>query len=280
MVPRVGSAAVLLTLLVGPASAQVQVLPRVDVVATPLPPMLGAAASASEGDVPREQIEARPVFRPGEILEEVPSLIVTQHSGEGKANQYFLRGFNLDHGTDLAITVNAGAGYHSNDVRGATIAFDPNDRVTPVSKVPLLVRSKGAEIGARRATADLEASLALFVLDFDSELVFSGDAGTTEASRPSRRIGAELATLWRPFQWLVLDVDAAVTRARFTDDDPAGDRIPGAPNAVASVGAAFDKLGAWFGGVQLRYFGRRPLVEDDSVTSKPTTLVSARLGYR
>lgn len=46
-----------------------------------------------------------PLSRPGEAVEVVPGLIVTQHSGEGKANQYFLRGFNLDHGTDLAITV-------------------------------------------------------------------------------------------------------------------------------------------------------------------------------
>ena len=50
-------------------------------------------------------VNARPFARPGEALEVVPGLIVTQHSGEGKANQYFLRGFNLDHGTDLAIRV-------------------------------------------------------------------------------------------------------------------------------------------------------------------------------
>jgi hypothetical protein len=52
-----------------------------------------------------EELLSRPVTRPGEILEAAPGLVVTQHSGEGKANQYFLRGFNLDHGTDLAITL-------------------------------------------------------------------------------------------------------------------------------------------------------------------------------
>ncbi|WP_431014868.1 TonB-dependent receptor plug domain-containing protein [Bradyrhizobium pachyrhizi] len=51
------------------------------------------------------EVNAVPFARPGEALEIVPGLIVTQHSGEGKANQYFLRGFNLDHGTDLAIRV-------------------------------------------------------------------------------------------------------------------------------------------------------------------------------
>lgn len=62
----------------------------------------GYASSASMGLVVSEQIEQRPISRTGEILETVPGLIVTQHSGEGKANQYFLRGFNLDHGTDMA----------------------------------------------------------------------------------------------------------------------------------------------------------------------------------
>ncbi len=61
--------------------------------------------AASAETVTGEQVNARPFSRVGEALEIVPGLIVTQHSGEGKANQYFLRGFNLDHGTDLAITV-------------------------------------------------------------------------------------------------------------------------------------------------------------------------------
>ncbi len=59
--------------------------------------------AASEQRVSGETLNTRPIERPGEMLEAVPGLIVTQHSGEGKANQYFLRGFNLDHGTDLAI---------------------------------------------------------------------------------------------------------------------------------------------------------------------------------
>jgi TonB-dependent receptor-like protein len=59
-------------------------------------------AAASAMTISGADINARPFSRPGEALEAVPGLIVTQHSGEGKANQYFLRGFNLDHGTDLA----------------------------------------------------------------------------------------------------------------------------------------------------------------------------------
>ena len=65
----------------------------------------GVADAASVGTVTRQQIEARTVYRPGELLESTPGLIVSQHSGEGKANQFYLRGFNLDHGTDLRTTV-------------------------------------------------------------------------------------------------------------------------------------------------------------------------------
>ncbi|MFP5284893.1 MAG: TonB-dependent receptor plug domain-containing protein, partial [Thermoanaerobaculia bacterium] len=67
--------------------------------------MVGVADSASEGVTGREDLEKRPILRPGELLETVPGVIITQHSGSGKANQYFLRGFNLDHGTDFRVTV-------------------------------------------------------------------------------------------------------------------------------------------------------------------------------
>src|SRR5438477_1715192 len=66
---------------------------------------IGTSDAASEGKITRQLIEDRPILRPGELLELVPGLIITQHSGAGKANQYFLRGFNLDHGTDFATTL-------------------------------------------------------------------------------------------------------------------------------------------------------------------------------
>ena len=71
-------------------------------------------------------------------------------------------------GTRREFYGNAGYGLHSNDIRGATITVDPNDKVTPLDRVPLLVRSKGAEIGVRtKAIEGLTSSLALFVLNFD-----------------------------------------------------------------------------------------------------------------
>ena len=67
--------------------------------------LVGVAQSASQGAITAQQLGARPMARAGEVLETIPGVIISQHSGEGKANQYYLRGFNLDHGTDFATTV-------------------------------------------------------------------------------------------------------------------------------------------------------------------------------
>jgi len=176
---------------------------------------------------------------------------------------------------------NAGYGLHSNDIRGATITVDPNDKVTPLDRVPLLVRSKGAEIGIRsKAIEGLTTSLAVFVLDFDSELLFVGDAGTTEPSRPSRRVGVEWTNQYKFLPWMTLDFDLAYTHARFTDFDVVGNRIPGAPALVASGGIAFGGDSGWFGALRARYFGPRPLIEDDSVRSQGSLIFNARAGYK
>ena len=137
---------------------------------------MGVSDSANPGTVTQQQLEARTVYRPGELLEATPGLIVSQHSGEGKANQFYLRGFNLD--------------------------------------------------------------------------------------------------------WLTVDADIAFAHACFREVDAAGQRVPGAVEGVASVAAAVDKLGPWFGAVQFRYFGPRPLIEDNSVRSASTSTLNARVGYK
>jgi hypothetical protein len=179
--------------------------------------------------------------------------------------------------------LNAGTGFHSNDARGTVTTIDPVT-LAPVSPVPFLVRSRGAEAGIRnQPNKDVVSTFSVFVLDFDSEIVFVGDAGTTEASRPSRRVGAEYTLHAKLLPWLTLDLDAAYTQARFLADDPAapGRRIPGAIEGVVSAGLSFDNLwGGCFGGAKVRYFGPRPLIEDNSVRSKASYPVSARLGYK
>ncbi|MBI3403578.1 MAG: TonB-dependent receptor [Acidobacteria bacterium] len=175
---------------------------------------------------------------------------------------------------------NGGFGFHSNDARGTTITRDPStgetaDRVTP------LVRAKGAEVGVRTvAIPHAQSSVSVWSLNLDSELVFTGDAGTTEASRPSRRYGVEWANYLAPRPWLIFDGDVSWSQAHFTDFDPAGDRIPGSVQTVISAGATLDSLHNVFGSVRLRYFGPRALIEDGSVRSKATALLNLEAGYK
>jgi hypothetical protein len=94
---RTGTPAPLrISLVVGAVSTTINVQGRQD-------DLIGIAESGTEGTIGAEEIQDRPILRSGEVLETVPGLIITQHAGGGKANQYFLRGFNLDHGTDIAI---------------------------------------------------------------------------------------------------------------------------------------------------------------------------------
>jgi outer membrane receptor protein involved in Fe transport len=176
---------------------------------------------------------------------------------------------------------NVGRGFHSNDARGTTIRVDPNDGVTPVDRVSPLVRATGAEVGLRTAAIpNLQLAASLWTLQLDSELVFSGDGGSTEPSRASRRTGVELGAYYAPLEHVVLDADLAWTRARYTDPDPAGDRIPNAVENVLSVGVTVNGDAGWFGGARLRYFGPAPLIEDDSARSRSTMLVNVEAGYR
>jgi outer membrane receptor protein involved in Fe transport len=126
---------------------------------------------------------------------------------------------------------------------------------------------------------DLQTAVTIFGLDLASELLFVGDAGITEASRPSRRTGIEWQNFYRPRPWLSLDADLAWSNARFRDHAPEGDHIPGSIQRAAAAGASLD-FGKVFGSARLRYFGPRPLLEDDSVRSDSSTLVNAELGYR
>ena len=176
--------------------------------------------------------------------------------------------------------LNIGNGFHSNDARGTTITLDPKtgeaaDKVTP------LVRSRALEVGLRSAAiAGLQTSLSLYRLDFDSELLFIGDAGATEAGRPSRRYGIEFSSYYKAASWLSLDLDLAYARARSRGSDPAGDFIPGAIEGVAQLAMTLTPRGPWSGSLRLRYFGPRPLTEDNSVRSSASVGLNGRLAYQ
>jgi len=174
---------------------------------------------------------------------------------------------------------NAGQGFHSNDARGTTITRDAAGN--PLEPVTPLVRANTIEAGLRTvAIPHVQSTFAVWRVTLASELLFIGDAGTTEAGRPSTRTGIEWATYYAPRPWFVVDVDLALSRSRFADNLPEGNAIPGSLQSVLSAGLTIDRPGGVFGSARLRHFGGRPLIEDRSVTSQPTSLINAEIGYK
>lgn len=176
----------------------------------------------------------------------------------------------------LELYADYGESFHSNDVRGATIAVDPSTG-DPATRVPVLVKARGLEVGARFEHRDLSLSLVGFYLALGSELVFSGDAGTTEPNAATRRLGTEANLFWRPTAWLTLDGAAGLTRARFHDVARGESRIPNSVETVFAGGAAVKLSHGASASIRLRHFGAAPLIEDGTVRSRPTTLVNLGL---
>jgi outer membrane receptor protein involved in Fe transport len=179
---------------------------------------------------------------------------------------------------------NWGLGYHSNSGLGVVLKVDP---VTgePVSASPPFARSRGSEFGVRTVRwRGLQATATVWYLHFDSELIYVGDSGSTEEGPPSRRYGLELTNYVYPNPWVALDLDIAFSRARFLDTAPGEDFVPGALNRVISGGIAVDPpagVGSGpFAGFRIRHFGPRPLIEDNSVQSKSTTIFNGEIGYK
>jgi len=187
---------------------------------------------------------------------------------------------------DTEYYINGGLGFHSNDARGVVEKVDPVTGAA-VSPATPLVRSKGAEIGARtEAVPGLISTLGLFFLDLNSELVFDGDTGTTDASSArTRRIGLEFTNAIRPFPWLNCDADFAYTRARYQNPVDAegggtGRYIPNSIPYVATIGAEIQLPRHFYVGSHLRYFSHRPLNESDTAQSGVSFMWNARIGYR
>jgi outer membrane receptor protein involved in Fe transport len=180
---------------------------------------------------------------------------------------------------DTEFYLSGGLGFHSNDGRGTTTRADPGSG-DPVTPVDALVRTCGAEMGVRTTfVPGLQSTFAFWWLDIDSELLFVGDAGTTEVSRPSRRYGVEFANYYNVTRWLTLDADIAWSQSRFQNDAPEGNYIPGSLEIVMAAGASVHDLGGFFGELRVRYFGPRSLIEDNSRRSDATTLLNGRVGY-
>jgi hypothetical protein len=191
--------------------------------------------------------------------------------------------------------VQGGFGFHSNDARGATQTVEPVSADnpypnTPASKIPLLIQTKGGEIGVRTlAVSHLQSTVSLWYLYSDSELQQSGDTGDTVASKqPSNRYGVEWANYYAPWDHWAFDFDMADSRALFTSIDgddaapgsPGGNRVPEAVGLVISSGITLHDYKRFSASLRLRAFGPRDLTSDGIYHSNATVLLNAEAGYQ
>lgn len=181
---------------------------------------------------------------------------------------------------DTEIFFNLGYGYHSNDARGTVQRLDPVGGM-PVAAVSPLVWSRGGELGVRsQYVKGLNSTLAIWWLQMNSELVFVGDAGTTEPTGRSERYGVEWTNYYKPTDWLTLDADLAFTSARYTHVARDANNVPNSVGRVISAGIVVDLPQGFFATARLRHFGHVALTEDDTAFAGDTTLVNFGTGYQ
>jgi outer membrane receptor protein involved in Fe transport len=168
-----------------------------------------------------------------------------------------------------------GRGFHSNDARGAVREVDPARLITP---------ALGYEVGTRFSPLDeLSFEAAAFLLDLDSEIVWSGDAGTTEPSGETRRYGLELGGRYRLGQWLFADADLTLVHAEYRENPGNANAVALAPTRTFTAGiAARPSFGDWtpFGAVRVKSIADRPATEDRSLTAEGFTTLDMNAGAR
>lgn len=161
--------------------------------------------------------------------------------------------------TFLRLFANAGTGFHSNDGRDAILAG---------SAARVLPRARSAELGSRTTWSGGTLALSSWWLDLESETVYVGDEGTTEARGRTRRLGVDLESRLQLRTWLWAELDANVAHARFRDAPRAADRVPLAPTMTAVGGLVVRPDDRTDGGARLRHVGARAATEDASVTAR------------
>jgi outer membrane receptor protein involved in Fe transport len=170
-----------------------------------------------------------------------------------------------------SLFANLGAGFHSNDARGV-IQAARSDRVLP--------RAVGGELGARYVWTGGSLAAAGWALDLQSELTWVGDAGTTEPSGRTRRLGLDLEGRVRLADWLWADADLNLSRGRFRDEPPGSDRVALAPTLTSTGGLTLQGVGDFRGGIRYRHIGDRPADERNTIRALGATLAELFVGYR
>lgn len=173
---------------------------------------------------------------------------------------------------ELQLYLNYGRGFHSNDARGATRASDP---------ATLLVPATSYEVGVRgRPHPALVLTGAAYRIDLESELVWVGDAGTTEPSGATRRLGVEFGGRLNLNRWLFADADVTLNRAEYHANAGNGGAVALAPTRTVTAGLAARAPWGTFGALRVRHVGARPATEDRRLIAEGFTVVDAQVGHR
>ncbi|MGI9251215.1 MAG: TonB-dependent receptor [Pseudohongiellaceae bacterium] len=207
--------------------------------------------------------------------------LIPENSGSDK-DELVLPKLSLAYriGDALELYAARGRGFHSNDIR---VAFTRVDPVTgdPAETRDVLIAGNGSEIGLRYDAAEgFNISLAYFELETGSELVFVGDAGTTEPADPARRHGLELNAFWEINNQLVLDVSAATTDGHFHGLPTGENKIPDAQERVLAAGLSWVGDNGFVASLRLRHFGEAVLTGDGAIRNGDSTLMNLGLSYR
>jgi outer membrane cobalamin receptor len=138
----------------------------------------------------------------------------------------------------------------------------------------------GAELGGRYVWAGGSFAVAGWALDLQSELTYVGDAGTTEPSGRTRRIGLDLEGRFRLTEWLWADADLNLSRGRFRDEPAGADLVPLAPTITSTGGLTVQGIGDFRGGIRYRYVGDRSADESNAVRALGSTLAEVFASYQ
>ena len=187
---------------------------------------------------------------------------------------------------DTELYISAGRGFHSDDVRGVFQTLPLEGIPGFGHHTPFMAKADGEEIGLRTTPLpNLNIQASVFQIEFASELVYDQDMGMDEAEAPSKRRGIEVSAQYRPYTWIELNTDLAVTKARFATGVLSsyglnGDYIANAPNFIGSFGIIVDHAGPCYGGLQLRILGAYPLNPDNVVRGQGYSEVNIDVGYK
>jgi hypothetical protein len=160
---------------------------------------------------------------------------------------------------NLQLYLKSGIGFHSNDTR--VVVTNASENVLP--------KAYGVDLGTIwKPSPKLVVNSALWYLFLEQEFVYVGDAGIVEPSGETRRYGMDLGLRYQLNDWLFLNSDATLTKARSIESEAGEDYIPLAPDFTLTGGLTVNELNGFSGGLRFRYIDDRPANEDNSIVAE------------